>query len=119
MPHGYNSEHEKRVDAAQTEVLRLLAPLIAKKWEMAIFQIDVCRTARDEPPTITHRLWNPMTDDEVFDFSDALFLAVEALNALFTQNKQHWKRGLLIHEKVVGRTEIRANYLFVEPKRTA
>lgn len=117
MPKPYNPEHQNRMDAAETEVLRLIAPLIAKTWQMAIFQIDVSRTTRDEPPTITHRLWNPMTDEEVYDFSDAIFLAVEVLNALLTQNKQHWKRGLFIHEMVVGRREIRTNYLFVEPTR--
>ena len=89
-----SAEFQQRSRPIVDEVVKRICSCVPKDWRLAMLQLDVSYSPVTERRSIKHRLWNPLTDQEVCDFPGTLFQATNALHTIFVEYDQPWGRCL-------------------------
>jgi len=88
------AEFQGRQQRAMVRLMVECRQLIPTDWREAILEID--RNDMSEGSrTIKHRLHNKITGEEIFNFSDRMFIASSLLHGLYSRYDMEWNHCIL------------------------
>jgi hypothetical protein len=117
---GVHSEEEfdflQQSQALSDELLEHLRALIPAGWALAILRLDVGLSALACARAVKHRLWNPLTDQQVEDFPERFFEVTTCLHAVFSMHGKAWSRCLIVCRRDGERVQCDTHYHYGKPK---
>ena len=91
------ADFESRSRPFRDQLVRHLQALVPRDWRLAMLQLDVTLSPVHGARSITHRLWDPVTDAEIRDFPEALFQTTADLHSICSEYGQAWVRALMFY----------------------
>ena len=85
-----------RYSAARRALVAAASAAIPHGWKKAMLELKVTYELPEARYKVAHRLLNPDTQVEAFDFSDGLFAAVDVFHRIGIEDSNNWNRSTLV-----------------------
>ena len=97
-PHNPHQQLNRRFrsSAALRALIEAARRGVPHGWKKAMLELKVTYNLQEARYKVAHRLINPDTHVEAFDFSDGLFAAVDVFHRIAIEDGYNWNRSTLL-----------------------
>jgi hypothetical protein len=88
-----------RSSASHDALIGAASAAIPRDWKKAMLELKVTCNWQEDRYKVAYRLFNPDTQVEAFDFSEALFAAVDVFHRIAIEDDYNWNRSTLIFDR--------------------
>jgi hypothetical protein len=89
------NRHDRHL-AARRALVAAASAAIPHGWKKAMLELKVTYALPEARYKVAHRLLDPDTQVEAFDFSDGLFAAVDVFHRIAIEDGNNWNRSTMI-----------------------
>ena len=108
-----NADDGRRLAAtlrAQRSLVEALRGSVPADWKKAVVELKVSYQLPECRYKVMHRILNPDTGAEAFDFSDALIASIEVFHRISVERRECWNRSTLAVRLDNGAADVSYEY---------